>query len=222
MPSFEETYIPKQIPSPEALLSFGFVLEDGAFLYSTQVLDGAFLLRVRIQDKDVETSLLETETGEPYELYRIDNAHGEYVGAVREAVKDVLLDIKRRCYPTSWTMREQPSKILAYLKETYNEEPDYPWQDEFGVLRRKDNQKWYALFMPLPVSKVGIQEERNEVIMNIRHDGQAVDHRIFYPAYHMTKKTWVSMVLDGSVPLEEILGFIEESRELAKGGKKSK
>lgn len=222
MPTFEEAYLPKIVPDIDCLLSFGFKRNGDVFVYHTEIMDGAFALEVVIKGSEALTRLTETDTNEPYDLYRIETAHGDYVGAIREEVKAVLLDIRARCYPLSWTKRGQPAHILSYIKEKYDEEVDYPWDDTFGVLRRKDNQKWFALFMPLPVSKVGIEEDREEVIMNIRHDGMAVDHRVFYPAYHMTKKTWVSMVLDGSVPIEEVLDYIEESRELAGKDKKRK
>ena len=221
--TFEETYLPKAIPERDGLLKLGFALTEDGYYRESHIMDGAFLLQIQIRGQEVVTRLIETETGEPYELYRVESAHGDYVGAVRDAVKGALLEIKANCYPASWTKIKQPQEILEWIHETFHEEEEYPWGEyDYAVIRRKDNQKWYALFMFLPVSKVGIDEDRQEVILNIAHDGSDVDHRTFYPAYHMNKKSWVSMVLDGSVPTSDIKDYLVQSRELAFKGKKRK
>lgn len=221
--TFEETYLPKGIPEAEGLISLGFVQDKEGFFRESPIMDGAFRLHIRINGDQVKTRLIETETGEPYELYRIESAHGEYVGAIRDEVKSALLEIKARCYPVSWTKMRQPREILDWIHESFDEKEEYPWAEYgYAVVRRKDNQKWYALFMLLPVAKIGIDEDREEVIMNIAHDGGDVDHKVFYPAYHMNKKSWVSMVLDGSVPTEDVKAYIAQSRESAAKGKKRK
>ena len=38
----------------------------------------------------------------------------------------------------------------------------------------------------------------------------------YYPAYHMNKKSWCSICLDSSVPLEDIFERLEKSYLLAK------
>ena len=223
MATFEEAYLPRMDIDEEALLSFGFAKTEGAYLYETDILDGSFRLKVCIQGKDAWTKLIETESGEPYELYRIESAHGDYVGMIRDAVKEVLLRIRSECYPVSWTKRKQPAEILDFIHREFGEKEEYPWKDDdSAVVRRKDNRKWYALFMEIPVSKLGIQEDRLEVVMNIAHDGNDVDHKVLYPAYHMNKKFWVSMVLDGTVPTGEILDYIRQSRESVFKAKKRK
>ncbi len=223
MARFEDAYLPKAVPDEAGLLRLGFAKTEEGFYRECEILDGAFLLRISVEGAEVTTSLLEKDSGEPYELYRVESAHGDYVGMVREAVREVLLEIKANCYPVSWTKRKQPEEILNYIHEAFEEEEEYPWKEYgYAIVRRKDNQKWYALFMELPVSKVGIDEDRQEVIMNIAHDGADVDHKVFYPAYHMNKKSWVSMVLDGSVSTDDIIAYINQSRELANKGKKRK
>ena len=220
--AFEDAYLPKAVPDADGLLRLGFSHEGETYYKETVILDGAFLLQITVTGISVTTKLIETESGEPYELYRVESAHGDYVGMVRDAVKEVLMEMRATCYPASWTQRSQPKEILNFIHRTFGEEEEYPWDDVNAVVRRKDNRKWYALFMPLPVSKLGIDEDRHEVIMNIAHNGADVDHRVFYPAYHMNKKSWVSMVLDGSVPSKDIEAYITQSRESAGKSKKRK
>ena len=34
---------------------------------------------------------------------------------------------------------------FEWVKEEYDTDPDYPWQDWNAVLRHKDSRKWYGL-----------------------------------------------------------------------------
>ena len=43
-----------------------------------------------------------------------------------------------------------------------------------------------------------------------------VDNKSIFPAWHMNKKHWITIILDGSMPLDEIFKFIDRSYELAK------
>ena len=84
-------YMKKQIP--EKLTVYGFLEENGQFLYKKEILDGEFTLTVRIlEDETVNTDLVEKETGEPYVLYKT-NASGAFVGEVRIAIEQVLEEI---------------------------------------------------------------------------------------------------------------------------------
>ena len=42
------------------------------------------------------------------------------------------------------------------------------------------------------------------------------------PGYHMNKKHWNTIVVDGSVPLRQLQEWIDHSYELVKGGPKKK
>ena len=39
-----------------------------------------------------------------------------------------------------------------------------------------------------------------------------------YPGWHMNKKSWITIILDGSMNTEEIVKYIDESYNLAKKG----
>ncbi|MBQ8295198.1 MAG: MmcQ/YjbR family DNA-binding protein, partial [Clostridia bacterium] len=43
-----------------------------------------------------------------------------------------------------------------------------------------------------------------------------VDNQRFFMGYHMNKKHWYTLLLDGSIPTEEICRRIDESYLLAK------
>lgn len=38
-------------------------------------------------------------------------------------------------------------ELFALAEKRYGTAPEYPWQDDNAVLRRKDNEKWYAVVL---------------------------------------------------------------------------
>ena len=94
-----------------------------------------------------------------------------------------------------------------YLDYCYNEfgtSPDYPFDDigKTAVLRHSYNRKWYALIMRLPKSKLGIKSEEYADVVNLKLPTQMIDsfgaEDGVYPAYHMNKMHWVSVLLNSA------------------------
>ncbi|MDE5582339.1 MAG: MmcQ/YjbR family DNA-binding protein [Ruminococcus sp.] len=116
-------------------------------------------------------------------------------------------------------MRE---KIISYAREKYATDPEYLWQktpDAF-VLRNLDNKKWYALVMSVKKSVLipdseGIIDIINLKCQPITRECLLAERKAF-PAYHMNKKLWISIILDGSVSSDIICNIIDESYNLVK------
>ena len=117
---------------------------------------------------------------------------------------------------------DNAKKILQYASEQYGDEPEYLWEQypEYAVLRRKDSRKWYALLMNIPCKRLGIDCDGMVEVVDLRFDVDELPNKIdnarYFAGYHMNKKHWITILLDGSVPLEEILGYVDESYALAK------
>lgn len=111
-------------------------------------------------------------------------------------------------------------ELFEWVRKNYGSEPDYPWNDGNAVLRHKSNNKWYCLVMEIPESKLGLPGDRIVDVLNIKCDpilsGSLRQQDGFFPAYHMNKDRWISILLDGSVPADEIKNLIEMSYLLTK------
>ena len=111
-------------------------------------------------------------------------------------------------------------ELFEWAKETYGTEPDYPWNDWNCVLRHKHNNKWYALIMEIEETKLGINSDKIVDVLNVKCDplliGSLRMREGFYPAYHMNKDKWISVLMDGTVPANEIMELIELSYSLTK------
>ena len=111
-------------------------------------------------------------------------------------------------------------KLLAWLKETYDIEPDYPWADNNAVLRHQPSRKWFAVLLDVGKQKLGLSGEGNVDVVNLKCDpllsGTLRQEPGILPAYHMNKEKWISILLDGSVDTELVKGLLEMSYQLTK------
>ena len=112
--------------------------------------------------------------------------------------------------------------ILDYAQAQYNASPEYLWEryPTFAVLRHERNRKWFALVGRVPRSALGLEGAEVE-ILNIKC-GPALTGALLgqpgcRPAYHMNKTHWVTVLLDGTVPLEDILPLLELSFQATAG-----
>ena len=108
--------------------------------------------------------------------------------------------------------------VFRYVKEKYNIEPDYPFSTvpTYPVLRHGDNRKWFALIMDVPREKLGLKGDEAVDIINVKlEDRMLVDMLAqepgYFYGYHITRSNWISILLDGTVPMEEICRWIDES-----------
>ncbi len=93
---------------------------------------------------------------------------------------------------------------------------DYPFRDaNWTLMRHKENKKSFAC----------IYERDSRTWINVKCAPEWIDfwRRAFesvIPAYHQNKKHWNSLILDGTIPPNDIKRMIAESYDLTKSVKK--
>ena len=118
------------------------------------------------------------------------------------------------------------NELETFIKETYNAGADYPWlkYPNYEVFRHSDNQKWFALIMDVPKSKLGLQGTETLDVVNFKCAplliGSLREESGFFPAYHMNKKHWITIVLDKEVDEPLVQQLLEESYGLVEKLKK--
>ena len=91
--------------------------------------------------------------------------------------------------------------FLEYCLSAYGTSPDYPFEEDFvtAVLRHADNKKWYALVMRLSRRKFGFDSDEIIDVVNLKLPiemfGSFGPEDGVYPAYHMNKLHWISVLL---------------------------
>ena len=91
--------------------------------------------------------------------------------------------------------------FFEYCLDTYSTSPDYPFDEDFetAVLRHADSRKWYAIVMRVSRRKFGIDSDEMIDVVNLKLPTEmfgsfgAADG--VYPAYHMNKLHWISVLL---------------------------
>ena len=102
--------------------------------------------------------------------------------------------------------------FLDYCLDTYGTAADYPFDEDFetAVFRHTGNRKWYAIIMRVSRRKFGLDSDEVIDVVNLKLPLEmfgsfgAADG--VYPAYHMNKVHWISVLLpDAAQDLAEFL-----------------
>lgn len=218
---FEEIFVHKKL-NPEKLKVYGFSEQNGGYKFGTEILNGEFQLEIKIDKNGIsDTTLTEKQNGEEYILYKT-KATGSFVGNVRREIGKVLAEIAGKCFDTAIFKSGQTINLIQYAGEKYGSEPEFLWEkfSDNAVLRRKDTEKWFAVLLTVSRRKLGLDSDETVEIIDLRMQAEnipaLVDGKKFFPGWHMNKKHWFTIILDGSVSFEEICKRIDESYNLAK------
>lgn len=201
----------------EKLAAYGFRYERVGYLYEEELLDGAFLLQIKVSAKgQAATLLLDRDSQEPYVLHLIDSAEGAFVGSVKDAYRKALDSLGEFCGEHGTFCGDYIQQILDHIRDTYGDEIEYPWKDNTAaVIRSHLTRKWYVLFMEILPGKIGLGGKKPILVMNLHGSAEQVaalvDGIKYFPGYHMNRKYWYTLCLDGSVPLDELQQRIAES-----------
>lgn len=116
--------------------------------------------------------------------------------------------------------------FLDYCLDTYGTAADYPFDEDFetAVFRHANNRKWYAIMMRVPRRKFGIDSDEMVDVVNLKLPLEmfgsfgAADG--VYPAYHMNKVHWISVLLPDAA--DDLVEFLVSASYEATREKKQK
>ena len=117
--------------------------------------------------------------------------------------------------------------FFSYCLSTYGTSPDYPFDEDFetAVFRHAGNRKWYAIVMRVSRRKFGFDSDEVIDIVNLKLPTEmfgsfgAADG--VYPAYHMNKLHWISVLLPDA-PNDIVQFLVNVSFEATKDKRKRK
>ena len=175
-----------------------------------------------IAGKSFEVNVFDADTDEEYLPFNVlDNITG-FVTGIREQVEDLVQEIKEKCLLNS----NMKLRLMEYCERKFGTEPEAPWEDspDAYTFKTAKRNKWYALFMTIPYKSLGLVAKGALDVVNIKLPPEKVldliDRVHFYPAYHMNKKHWITIVLDKEVDEPLVQQLLEESHGLVQKLKK--
>ncbi|MDR0373865.1 MAG: MmcQ/YjbR family DNA-binding protein [Nitrososphaerota archaeon] len=206
----------------EKFIPLGFSENENGYSFSTDIIDGKFEMIVSItKEGKLSAEVIDRSSKEHYVLHRVAHVRGSFVGRVREEYEQVLDRIDNACFEPDVFKSEGARQVICYVREKYRDELQFLWErfPENAVFRRQDNAKWYAALLIVQKRKIGLNAEGVVDIVDLRIKSEDIDALIdgkgYFAGFHMNKKHWITICLDGSVSMEEIYRRIDESFMLA-------
>ena len=202
--------------------TFGFKKSGGAYVYSCNIMNNKFTIRMNTDGKNVQDKLYDNTTGEEYILHKIETANGAFVGRVRDAYQEAINNIINECCVPDVFKFRQTHQVIKYTQSKYQTEPEYLWSrfPRNAVLRRSDNKKWYAAILSTQQNRLYGKSTEIIEILDIRtmpdKIDTIIDNKNIFPGWHMNKKSWISVILDGRTPISQIKKLLDSSFDLAK------
>ncbi|RHE83923.1 MmcQ/YjbR family DNA-binding protein [Streptococcus anginosus] len=209
--------------NPEKLQVFGFKKRGEEFVYSQEMMNGDFLLQLKLQGEKLDYQVLDQETGDEYVQVKMEQMMGEFVGQVREACQEIFLMIRTNCFDEVGFLYEQSRRLQEYVARIYDGRLEYLWENSSknsnlhaGVFRHQDTKKWYGAFLTTDWSKFEVDGSGTIEVLNVKNDHvvELIQRKGIYPAFHMNKKYWLSLPLDDTLTDTELFFLLDKSFEL--------
>lgn len=118
----------------------------------------------------------------------------------------------------------QAKTLIKYVHDKYGRDLEYLWprSPENAIWRRGDNQKWFGVMLTVKRNKIipGAGDAVIE-ILDLRCAPDVtdfvVDKKYIFPGWHMNKRHWITIVLDGRMEMPQICSLLDNSFILALG-----
>ena len=213
----------------EQLENAGFVKDNGgaigqgcephAFTLRRTICKSDFyaLITLNPTEETLTAQVYDSATNEKYALFDNNRAHGTFVGAMRKEVQKIIEEIRAACFSSA----DLKEKYIAFLKERFGAQPDFPWADtpDFCVFRA-ENQKWFALIMKIKYKQLGLSGDEEVWVVNMKADADKIasliDKKSIFPAWHMNKKHWITILLTAATDFDRLCALTERSFELVR------
>ena len=202
----------------DSLKAAGFTTsDDNSYEMGVPVSNGTFKADITLvlSEQTLTVQLFDSATGEKYALFDMPS-HGAFVASLREEVQKIIDDIKAKCFETN----DLKDDYIAWIKSKYGAEPDYPWPDDapYSFVFRCPNEKWFALVMRIKYRQLGLTGDENVWVVNMKADQDdipnLVDRKSIFPAWHMNKKHWITILLTAVTDFEKLCEITDKSYEL--------
>lgn len=203
----------------EKLLQYGFKEEADKLVYKKEILDSNFLIEIVFANNQLTIEVYDLEFDEIYSLFSVDSAVGETVQNIRESVEEILSSILGLVDKSE----KISSEVIDYCNNKYGGNRVNPFKKHPDILALvNEKNKWYALFLDVDYNKLNKNTDitTKVKILNVKYPTdkilEIIDNKNIFPAYHMNKKHWISIVIDKNIKLETIKELIDISYSLVK------
>lgn len=209
---------------------YGFIKKGTSFVWEKMFANDEFKAFIELdEDGTVFGKVVDCAFGDEYTTFRVENVVGEFANSIKMEYESLLQDIKEKCFKKELFLADQANRIVAWVHDTYGDEFEFPWSDpkysSAAIVRDPGSQKWYAIVMEVTRDKIqGASGSGLCNVMNVKLNPEKISNLLgkkgYYVCYHMNKKQWISIILDDTLPDEEVFSLIKESHDAVARPKK--
>lgn len=218
------------IPLEEKLMSYGFNKTKEGYIYKRDY-DFQFSIHILLKGDKVKVDVIDNYFDGDIYIGWIDpeeKMSEDFIGSKISAyIKELLFDIRKNCFIKDNSKISQIDRINELIRSYFKIDISYPFKDypTYYAYRCKKNDKWFCLFMDVKREKLVPDSDKRIVeVINLKADKDEISSgKIFidsiYPAYHMSKKNWISIILDDTLKDDVIFSYIKDSYRLVEESK---
>lgn len=223
------------VPDYGTFAEFGFEKQDDRYLCKKPLADTDFsalitVLGERITVEVYEKAAEEGSADTKYALFDVKSANGAFVAGIRAQVQEVMHDFRECCFESG----DLQEKYISHIEREFSCKAEYPWaapQEVQDAKRRYTdasvfrcpNQKWFALVMNISYKNLGLESDEGVSVVNLKADPDKIpeltDRKSVFPAWHMNKKHWITVLLTRVTDFERLCELTRRSYELAGGNR---
>lgn len=217
--SIENNIFKRYVIIWDRLIPYGFNQKNNIYIYKKIIMDNSFNVIIEINAKSiVKGKIIDLSFDCEYTNYRIENGGGKFANSIRDEFEKILLDIRSNCFKKVFFISNQANRICDLITLKYGDKPVFLWDKSpgSGVFKNEICNKWYAAILDVNRKIFGGSDEIVE-ILNVKLNDNKIKMLLqkpgFFPAYHMNKKNWITIILDDTLPDQEIMEYISDSYE---------
>ena len=222
-------------PLREKFAEFGFKKRGDSLVCKKALEGGDFYALLTVRGETLTAQVYDTATDEFYAPFDMRGARGAFVAAVREEVQKIVGDFRARCFES----KDIHKKYVDFIERQFNCKAEFPWAEKGGEVRdlgaderasaaakrysdaavfRCPNKKWFALVMEISYKNLGLASDEKVFAVNLKADPKRVpslvDKKTIFPAWHMNKKHWITVLLSSATDFDLLRSLTEQSRAL--------
>ena len=204
-----------------ALLKNGFTKTE-EYYEKTMPLsaEGNFCLRILLSENIKQIEIIDLDYGEEFSLAYTDQAVGAFVNEMRNEVRLILREIADACSTFYYFSSDGITKMVNYVKEKYGDEPEYLWDTpDDAAIRNKHNGKWYMVLIRVKADRLGFDNDEKIEIVDLHCPTEQIEKLVDYvnifPAFHMNKKHWITLLGNDALDFEIVKRLIDQSYDMS-------
>ena len=196
----------------ESLLNYGFVEIKPNLLEYRVDLPNSLYVVLHISPGKLEVDVYDAIFNDKYQPFV--SGHGG--SAIKSEVRELVESILARCAKKV----DAKKQVMEFMQQKYGTKPEFPWEEypEDCTFKARVSKKWYALIMRIQSKSLGLPSAENIDVINVKLPPEQilklVDGRRYFPAYHMNKKYWITVVLNAETDFATLQQLIVTSHDL--------